>query len=61
MTEQIGTVAFIGAGAMAEAMLAGMLARGVIQPEQITASHPRAGRREELQARYGVATVEVNH
>ncbi len=60
VTEQIGTVAFIGAGAMAEAMLAGMLARGVIQPVQVTASHPRAGRREELQARYGVATVEAN-
>jgi len=60
VTEQIGTVAFIGAGAMAEAMLAGMLARSVIQPEQITASHPRAGRRDELQARYGVAVVEAN-
>ena len=60
VTEQIGTVAFIGAGAMAEAMLAGMLARGVIQPEHVTASHPRAGRREELQARYGIAAVEAN-
>ncbi len=60
VTEQIGTVAFIGAGAMAEAMLAGMLARGVDQPERITASHPRAGRRDELQARYGVSVVEAN-
>ena len=60
MTEQIGSVAFIGAGAMAEAMLAGMLARGVVQPEQITASHPRAGRRDELHARYGVTLVEEN-
>jgi len=60
VTEQIGTVAFIGAGAMAEAMLAGMLARDVIQPEHIIASHPRAGRRDELQARYGVAVVEAN-
>lgn len=60
MTKQVGTVAFIGAGAMAEAMLAGMLARGVVQPGQITASHPRAGRREELQTRYGVLVVEAN-
>jgi pyrroline-5-carboxylate reductase len=60
VTEQIGTVAFIGAGAMAEAMLAGMLARGVVQPGQIAASHPRAGRREELQGRYGVSVVEAN-
>jgi pyrroline-5-carboxylate reductase len=60
VTEQIGTVAFIGAGAMAEAMLAGMLARGVVQPGQIAASHPRAGRREELHERYGVSVVEAN-
>ena len=60
MTEQIGSVAFIGAGAMAEAMLAGMLTRGVVQPAQITASHPRAGRRDELHARYGVTLVEEN-
>jgi pyrroline-5-carboxylate reductase len=60
VTNQIGSVAFIGAGAMAEAMLAGMLARGVVQPEQITASHPRAGRRDELHGRYRVALVEEN-
>ncbi len=60
MTEQIGTVAFIGAGAMAEAMLAGMLTRGVVQVEQISASHPRPGRRDELHARYGVSLVEAN-
>src|SRR5947209_9445728 len=60
MTEKIGSVAFIGAGAMAEAMLAGMLARGVVRPEQVAASHPRAGRRDVLHARYGVALVESN-
>ena len=60
MTEQIGRVAFIGAGAMAEAMLAGMLTRGVVRTDQVGASHPRAGRRDELHARYGVARVESN-
>lgn len=60
VTSKIGSVAFIGAGAMAEAMLAGMLARGVVQPDQISASHPRAGRRDELHARYGVTLVESN-
>jgi pyrroline-5-carboxylate reductase len=60
VTNQIGSVAFIGAGAMAEAMLAGMLARGVVQPEQIAASHPRAGRRDALHGRYGVTLVEEN-
>ena len=60
MTDRIGRVAFIGAGAMAEAMLAGMLARGVVGTEGIVASHPRAGRRDELHGRYGVALVEAN-
>lgn len=60
VTEAIGTVAFLGAGAMAEAMLAGMLARGVVRPEQAAASHPRAARRDELAARYGVRMVEHN-
>jgi pyrroline-5-carboxylate reductase len=60
VTDSIGTVAFIGAGAMAEAMLAGMLARGVVHPEQIAASHPRAARRDDLHARYGVRAVEHN-
>ncbi|MGI8856305.1 MAG: pyrroline-5-carboxylate reductase [Thermomicrobiales bacterium] len=60
VTKQIGSVAFIGAGAMAEAMLAGMLARGVVQPGQVSASHPRAGRRDELHGRYGVTLVEEN-
>ena len=60
VTDQIGKVAFIGAGAMAEAMLAGMLARGVVRPEQIVASHPRAGRRDELHTRYGIDLVEAN-
>lgn len=60
VTIPIGRVAFLGAGAMAEAMVAGMLARGVVQPEQIVASHPRAGRRDELVARYGIALVEGN-
>ncbi len=41
-------------------MLAGMLARGVVRADQITASHPRAGRREELHARYGTRLIEAN-
>src|SRR5262249_526047 len=60
VTDSIGTVAFIGAGAMAEAMLAGMLARGVVRPEQVAASHPRPARRDDLHARYGICVVEHN-
>jgi pyrroline-5-carboxylate reductase len=59
VTDSIGTVAFIGAGAMAEAMLAGMLARGVVQPGEITASHPRSARRDDLHARYGIRAAEI--
>jgi pyrroline-5-carboxylate reductase len=60
VTDSIGSVAFIGAGAMAEAMLAGKHARGVVEPGQLSASHPRAGRRDELHTRYGIDLVESN-
>ena len=53
-------LAIIGAGAMAEAMLAGMLHRGVVQPGQVICSHPRAQRREELERDHGVATTPAN-
>lgn len=53
-------VSFVGVGAMAEAMVAGLLRRGLVSPEQITGSHPRAARREELRARYGIGLTESN-
>ncbi|HZI17619.1 MAG TPA: pyrroline-5-carboxylate reductase [Pyrinomonadaceae bacterium] len=53
-------LSFVGAGAMAEAMIAGLLRRGLVGPEQITGSHPRAARRRELQTRYGIAVTESN-
>src|SRR5437588_2776851 len=53
-------LAIIGTGAMAEAMLAGMLHRGVVQPGQVICSHPRAQRREELERDHGVATTPAN-
>ena len=39
-------LSFVGVGAMAEAMIAGLLRRELVTPEQITGSHPRAARRE---------------
>lgn len=60
MTEQIRRVAFIGAGAMAEAMIAGILRRAVVTPAHISASHPRPARRAELADRYGILTHEDN-
>jgi pyrroline-5-carboxylate reductase len=53
-------VAFVGSGVMGEAMLAGLLAQGLVDPAQIVASHPRANRREQLAERYGISVAESN-
>jgi pyrroline-5-carboxylate reductase len=53
-------LAFVGAGVMAESMIAGLIAERLVAPEQIAGSHPRAARREELAARYGVRATESN-
>ncbi len=53
-------LSFVGAGTMAEAMVAGLLRRGLVAPAQVTGSHPRHARREELKARYGVELLESN-
>jgi pyrroline-5-carboxylate reductase len=53
-------VAVIGAGVMAEAMLAGLLARDLVQASQVTCSHPREERRAELVERHGVTAVASN-
>jgi pyrroline-5-carboxylate reductase len=51
---------FIGAGVMAESMIAGLLGKGIVRPELIVASHPRADRRSRLEERFGVKTCETN-
>ena len=53
-------LAFVGAGVMAESMIAGLLSRGMIAPERIVASHPRADRRQKLEQRFGIEAVEAN-
>jgi pyrroline-5-carboxylate reductase len=53
-------LSFIGCGVMAEAIIAGLLRQKLVAPEQITASHPRAARREELENRYRIRTFESN-
>jgi pyrroline-5-carboxylate reductase len=55
-----GTIGFIGAGNMAEAMMKGLLAGGAVEPGQIVASEPRAERRKELAARFGVQLIADN-
>lgn len=52
-------VGIVGAGVMAEAVIAGLLADR-LPPDQLVASHPRRDRREALAARYGIRLVARN-
>ena len=54
------TIATIGSGVMAEAIIAGLLRGEQVTPDQVIASHPRAERREELASTYGIRTVDSN-
>jgi pyrroline-5-carboxylate reductase len=54
------TIATVGSGVMAEAIIAGLLRGRLVAPDQIVASHPRADRRETLARTHGVRTVETN-
>ena len=53
-------LAFIGCGVMAEAVIAGLLRKKLVSPEQISGSHPRQTRREEMHVKYGVEMFENN-
>ncbi|MBA3714924.1 MAG: pyrroline-5-carboxylate reductase [Pyrinomonadaceae bacterium] len=53
-------LSFVGCGVMAEAMVSGLLRRRLVDPARITASHPRANRRAELEMKYGIHAVESN-
>lgn len=53
-------LAFIGCGVMGESMIAGLVRKKIVDPKNITASHPRANRREELAEKYGVSVFESN-
>jgi pyrroline-5-carboxylate reductase len=53
-------IAFIGPGAMAEAMIAGLIRKGVARPESLIASGPHPERGEELHARYNIQTATDN-
>jgi pyrroline-5-carboxylate reductase len=45
---------------MAEAIIAGLLRRKLVAPDQIVGSHPRTARREEMHVKYGVEMYEQN-
>ena len=54
------TIATVGSGMMAEAMIAGLLRAGLVEPDRIVASHGRPERREHLARDYGIRTVASN-
>ena len=54
------TIATVGSGVMAEAMIAGLLRDGLVTSDRVVASHPRAERRESLEREYGIRTVAGN-
>ena len=54
------TIATVGSGVMAEAMIAGLLRGELVDPRQVVASHPRAERREHLEREYSIRVVPGN-
>ncbi len=53
-------IAFVGSGAMAEAVISGLLAKEMATPERLIASGPRQERGEALAERYGVRWTTDN-
>jgi pyrroline-5-carboxylate reductase len=53
-------IAVVGSGVMAEAMLSGLLDRGLVEAGAVTCSDPREARRRELQERHGVSAIVGN-
>src|SRR5262245_5170122 len=60
MSLRDATIATVGSGVMAEAMIAGLIRGEQVAPDLIIASHPRADRRNELVSSYSIRTVEDN-
>src|SRR5512134_3265089 len=54
------TIATVGSGVMAEAIIAGLLRGELVAPNQVVASHPRADRREALERTHGIRTTDSN-
>ena len=53
-------IAFIGAGSMTEALVAGMLTAGVTKPQHLYTSDILPSRRDYMRAHYGISTGEDN-
>src|SRR5579871_1241517 len=53
-------IGIVGAGTMAEAIIKGLLGKGLCGPDRLIASAPREERRTFLQYEYGIRTVRAN-
>jgi pyrroline-5-carboxylate reductase len=53
-------LAFIGSGAMAEAIIKGILTKGLIAPDRITASDPVPARQRLMAETHGIRTTDDN-
>ena len=60
MITMLTSTGFIGAGKMAEAMIAGLIERKFVAPGDIFASDVDSARLEELRRRYGISTTPDN-
>jgi pyrroline-5-carboxylate reductase len=54
------TIAFIGSGNMGEAMIHGLIKKGMVEPEQIIAADPRIEHLQALHERYGMRYTTDN-
>ena len=60
MARRTMRVGIVGAGVMAEAIIAGLVADRAVTPDLLVASHPRRERRESLSERHGIRAVVAN-
>jgi pyrroline-5-carboxylate reductase len=54
------TIAFIGPGAMAEAMLSGLIRQNLASPDRLLVAGPRIERSYQLNGKYGVQAISDN-
>ena len=55
------SIAFIGAGAMGEAMISSLLNSHTVEPKAVTASDPAPQRAKDLETRFGIHATTDNH
>src|SRR5262245_63588290 len=60
MARRTMRVGIVGAGVMAEAIIAGLVADRAVHSGAVVASHPRRDRREALADRHGIRSVARN-